>query len=253
MPKANTSVIKPIYSRIGGKTKLVKTILPMIPKHRIYTEAFFGGGAIFWNKPTAEYSAINDLDHDIYSLVKLIRDGNINIQDNEKLKKISLEQANKYVKINDDLFINDTQLFVKKMLIRTCTFTSSGKGKIYRTRDFDRVIKRLPFYKNKLQNTEIYNSDYEKVLKLNDEPDAFHFIDPPYEESKNLYTHGDFDIEHLEKVARELCGNVMITLNDSPTIRKIFKDWIITDVIVKKSASYGIASKDRKELIITNY
>ena len=38
----------------GGKLNLIKQILPLIPKHRIYTEAFFGGGAIFFAKEQAE-------------------------------------------------------------------------------------------------------------------------------------------------------------------------------------------------------
>lgn len=31
----------------GGKQMMAKHILPLIPEHHIYSEAFFGGGAIF--------------------------------------------------------------------------------------------------------------------------------------------------------------------------------------------------------------
>ena len=34
-------------SYYGGKINMLKHILPLIPDHNIYTEAFFGGGAVF--------------------------------------------------------------------------------------------------------------------------------------------------------------------------------------------------------------
>jgi len=38
----------------GGK------LIPRIPEHRIYTESFFGGGAVYFAKPPAEAEIIND-------------------------------------------------------------------------------------------------------------------------------------------------------------------------------------------------
>lgn len=37
---------RPPISYYGGKQIMAKHILPLIPPHRIYTEPFFGGGAI---------------------------------------------------------------------------------------------------------------------------------------------------------------------------------------------------------------
>ena len=42
---------------------MIATILPLIPKHKIYTEAFFGGGAIFFAKPPSEAEVINDTNN----------------------------------------------------------------------------------------------------------------------------------------------------------------------------------------------
>jgi DNA adenine methylase len=38
----------------GGKQKMLKHILPMIPKHTCYVEPFVGGGAVFWAKQQAK-------------------------------------------------------------------------------------------------------------------------------------------------------------------------------------------------------
>lgn len=44
----------------GGKQNLIDEILPMIPKHRIYCEPFFGGGAVFFAKSKSFLEVIND-------------------------------------------------------------------------------------------------------------------------------------------------------------------------------------------------
>lgn len=44
----------------GGKQKLVPEILAMIPRHRIYCEPFFGGGAVFFAKGKSFLECIND-------------------------------------------------------------------------------------------------------------------------------------------------------------------------------------------------
>lgn len=40
----------------GGKQKLAKVLIPLIPPHKTYVKPFVGGGAIFWLKPVTEIS-----------------------------------------------------------------------------------------------------------------------------------------------------------------------------------------------------
>ena len=44
----------------GGKTAIINHILPLIPKHEVYTETFLGGGTVFWSKEPARNETIND-------------------------------------------------------------------------------------------------------------------------------------------------------------------------------------------------
>lgn len=44
-------MLKPPICRVGGKSKLRKTIIEMIPEHICYIELFFGAGmGVFWKR-----------------------------------------------------------------------------------------------------------------------------------------------------------------------------------------------------------
>ncbi|GHU80534.1 hypothetical protein FACS1894145_7000 [Bacteroidia bacterium] len=49
----------------GGKQRIAPKIISMIPKHKIYCESFFGGGAVFFAKPKSGIEVINDHDNQL--------------------------------------------------------------------------------------------------------------------------------------------------------------------------------------------
>lgn len=57
--------MKTPISYYGGKQTLLKHILPLIPKHKLYTEAFCGGAAVLFAKRPADGEVINDISMDI--------------------------------------------------------------------------------------------------------------------------------------------------------------------------------------------
>lgn len=52
-PKIRTPI-----SYYGGKQIMARHIVPVIPQHKIYTEAFCGGAAIFFLKDQSEVEVI---------------------------------------------------------------------------------------------------------------------------------------------------------------------------------------------------
>lgn len=54
--------IKTPITYYGGKQSILKHILPLVPPHKRYTEAFLGGAALFFAKELAPSEVINDLD-----------------------------------------------------------------------------------------------------------------------------------------------------------------------------------------------
>ena len=94
-------------------------------------------------------------------------------------------------------------------------------------------------------------------METYDSPDTFFFFDPPYERTRTIYgysEHKDFDYSRLLEVLRNIRGKFLMTINDSPLLREIFKEFQIkpTKVYARWSRKTKRA-QDRNELLIMNY
>src|ERR1051326_6154563 len=57
----------------GGKQQLVKMLLPLIPQHRLYVEAFAGGGALFFAKDPSAAEIINDTNGEVENFYRITK------------------------------------------------------------------------------------------------------------------------------------------------------------------------------------
>ena len=63
--------LKTLISYYGGKQMLLKHILPLIPEHTLYTEAFCGGCAVLFAKPPAQCEVINDTNTELVTFYRV--------------------------------------------------------------------------------------------------------------------------------------------------------------------------------------
>lgn len=200
-------------SYYGGKLNMLKEILPQIPNHRIYTESFFGGGAVFFAKPSVESEIINDTNAMVVNFYKVCK------TDFEALK----------AKIEATLFSRATytvawtiyrmpHLF-NELQHAWAFFVATNMGFVCRIGSwgFDKYGKRVKAFQNKklqfdqtilerLSHAQIEHSDACKVLELYDTEDTFHYVDPPYIQTNqghyDKYTETDYErlLDTLAKV-----------------------------------------------------
>lgn len=240
-------MLKPPFNRTGNKLPIMDVLLPLIPDHDLYVELFLGSGALFFNKEPTQ-SILNDTDETVINRLKL-------------LKKVPLFE-NKYRKYTlDELkeLFDRPQRTLEDKVIHEKIAASSGFGgtpietsnKIYNHYNPYSIADHLQEYKSLLQHATLTQQDYKVILKKYDSPTTFFFIDPPYENtSKKFYKNNCINFEEMRDLLRQLQGWFLLTINDSPYIRQLFKEFNIQKINVNNIFQ---GKPSRKELIIRNY
>lgn len=205
----------------GGKLNMVKTILPLIPEHRVYVEPYFGGGAIFFAKPKSESEVINDLNDMVVNFYKVVQS-----DDFEKLKQ----------KIEQTLFSRATysvaltifrmpHLFNKlQQAWAFYTTTNMGFACSAKSWGYDKYSKRVKAFRNKkilfdssiqgrLEGVQIEHLDALKIIENRDGEDVFFYLDPPYPNSDQGHYSGfsQHDFENLLEALSKIRGKFLLS------------------------------------------
>jgi len=206
---------------------------------------------VFFEKEPSEVEVVNDLDSKLIADYKRLAKAPLT-----GYKVLTTESA-------QNAFLQQKKGAADKVLeslIRRCN-GFGGKyviGEVAKTTTHEDKLENIGEYKKRLNHATLTNVGYDEVLRKYDGADTFFFMDPPYEMSKGLgYAAGSesFPFETFAEDLKGLKGKFLVTINDSRRLRKLFKGLNIYPYVVKghHSEATAVGSKDRKELLVTNY
>lgn len=248
----------PPISRLGGKSKLRKKIIEMLPPHKCYVELFFGAGWVYFGKEKSKIEVINDIDKELINLFKMIK---YHTPEIERLLEYEYSSRDKFMefKESDTTYLTDINRAVRYLYLLNYSFAARGCHYGYGTNTLpnQKIFKEtyLEPIRERLKNTFVENLSFEKIIEKYDREYTVFFADPPYFETTG-YTDKFGEKEHLllcEKL-KNIKGKFILTINDHEKIRELYKDFNIIEIDVNYSvAREAEARKKYKELIITNY
>jgi DNA adenine methylase len=255
--------LRSFFGRIGSKRKILNKILKLIPSHMVYGEPFVGGGSVYFGKEPAPKEYINDLDKSLIEGYRLLK----NAPPVEELLKYAIksktgdkdapETIKKIQSFVNRKPRNNAERLLRKLYISRNTFGNRWTGFIYKGSTHIPKIKKIDQYRERLQNTTITNQDYKTFIKKIDSKDTFFYLDPPYEDSDKLYKFDFVNLEEMRDILKNIKGKFLLSINDSPNVRRIFKGFKIRTIVFKgfgdEREEKTIGSKDRRELLISNY
>lgn len=249
----------------GGKQTMLKHILPLIPKHRLYTEAFCGGAAVLFAKQPTEAEIINDLNMSLtnfywmakicYKELKTEVDKTLHSRDMHAHAAHTLSYPH---------FFTSAQRAWAVWALSKMSFASMLDGSF--GYDFaGGMPKKLSNAKDeftehlcaRLEHVTIESRDALEVIATYDCPDAFHFVDPPYINSDCGHYEGSFNEQNMEdllKLLEKVKGKFMLTMFPLSMIEDYAKrnSWIIHRVERTISASKTNRRK-QEEWMLCNY
>ena len=59
---------------VGGKSRLRKHIIPLLPAHTCYVEPFAGAAWVLFGKPPSEVEVLNDIDQDLITFFRVVKE-----------------------------------------------------------------------------------------------------------------------------------------------------------------------------------
>lgn len=237
--------MKAPIGRQGGKSRLALKLISMFPKkYKRFVEPFVGAGNIFYRTEPVEEEIINDLDRDMYIIHKGLQTSGKRINDKFR-RSLTKEQFERLKTKTDPVSLLEKYKY---------SFLSTGKT-------FDQKKKsktNFSVYQPRLKNVKIFNKDFKTIIKQYDSPDTFFYLDPPYEGSDETVSNYDsIDPKDIYDSLKGIKGKFMLSYNNSPNIRNLFKKYNIYKVKTKYTGSDPTRGTkglvDVSELVITNY
>lgn len=251
-------MLKPPISRMGGKSKLRKTIIEMIPEHSCYIELFFGAGWVYFGKEPSKVEVINDIDKELINLFKMIKYHAPEIERQLEYEFSGRDVFEEYKHCTLE-YLTEIHRAVRFLYLISQSFAGKGKDFGYGTtsRPKPQIFYKdvLDDLKERLRNTYVENLSFEKIIDKYDREHSFFFCDPPYFETAG-YGNKFGEEEHLilRDKLKNMKGKFLLTINDHPKVREWYEGFNIKEVEVNYSISRKEEARGRyKELIITNY
>lgn len=237
---------KPVLKWAGGKTQMLKQILPHFPqKYNKYIEPFFGGGAVFFSLNPQD-SVISDSNPELINLYRSVAhdlNGVVECLSNHVNDKDYFYE----VRAQDWTSLEPSMAAARTIFLNKTCF--NGLYRVNRKGGFN-----VPFgnYKNpnicdietltvaskRLNESTILCADYREVLQSYAEPGDLIFLDPPYlpiSEYSDFkrYTKEQFYEENHVDLAKEverlsdLGCHVVLTNSNHPLVHELYDSFDI--------------------------
>ena len=263
--------VKPIIKWAGGKTQLLKDLLPLVPtlkKKNKYIEPFIGGGALFFALQP-KHAIISDSNPELINMYIQVAS---NVENVIALLKEYKNTKELFYEVRSQ---NWEQLPPEQAAARMIYLNKTCYNGLYRVNKDGAFNVPFGDYKNPnicdeenlraasmvLRKATILCDDYLKVLNENAEKQDFVFLDPPYIPVSKYadfkrYTKEQFRLEDHEKLSEEvkrlyeLGCNVILTNSNSPLVYDLYSNFPIKAIQTKRYISKNANTRKGEDVIV---
>lgn len=254
---------------VGGKKRLAKDIVALLPEDReSYIEVFGGGGKVLFQKDklSGEVEVYNDIHSDLVNLFQVVRDKLTAFKRRQYYILSSREEYAAFIKRYKAGQFKDEidRAIVFYVLVKTSfgagVTTGWGYSKV-RPPKYPACLDDLEKVRERLVRVYIENLSFERLIPKYDRPGAVFYCDPPYYitlEKQGYYQHELTAEDHvkLRDVLSRIEGRFILSYDDHPEVRRLYKGFNIQEtrpIHYSLNNREGQPARHQTELLITNY
>ncbi len=258
------------FKWVGGKSRLRKQIISLLPKHTCYVEPFSGAAWVLFGKPPSDVEVLNDIDQEVITFFRVVKEKPEELMAAFEWELVSRAEFQRLASLHPD-DLTDVQRAHRFYYLIMAGWGGELKYPRFQTSISDgghgnRLIGALETLKERLRPVHdrlktviIENLPWQKCIDRYDRPTTVMYIDPPYPDNGVNYAHNmrgwDEHRELAERLQQSTCKWI-VSSYDIPQIRELYAE---SYVIAVESASGMKAKKNgterviNKEVLITNY
>jgi DNA adenine methylase len=255
----------------GGKYSHLSWLLPLLPPAHHYCEPFGGSAAVLLNREPSMVETYNDIDGDVVTFFRVLRDQKEALVEAIGLTPFSREEFSIAVSGGSEGFSDlerARRFFVRARQVRTGLAQTASLGRWANCKGTSRsgmsgVVSRwlgsvegLPEIAERLLRVQIENRPATDVIELYDDEDTLFYCDPPYvHESRSdtkAYGFEMSDMEHrrLSSALKGVRGKAAVSGYRCDLMDDLYREWRCVEAPPKNCHS---VKKPRTESLWTNY
>lgn len=252
--------MRPIIPWIGGKRRLAPFILPLFPQHTCYVEPFCGAAGLLFAKPPSDVEVLNDINGELVNLYRVVKH---HLEEFIRQFKWALtsRQIYKWHQITDPSTLTDIQRAARFFYLQKLAFGARVEGQSFGTATTSgprlnllRLEEDLSDAHLRISDVTIENLPWTDCIQRYDRPHTLFYCDPPYWQTEGYGV--EFGFEHYERMASlmaSVAGVMIVSINDHPDIREVFRDFPMKAVDITYTVGGGGQSQQASELVIGNW
>lgn len=255
---------------VGGKSRLRKYIIELIPAHSCYLELFCGAAWVLFGKKPSDVEIINDIDRDLMTFFTVVKDRPEELVASFEWELVSRSKFER-LRDTDPSTLDDVQRAHRFYYLimagwggelnypRFQTSITDGGGGNRLVGALRSLRDRLKPVHQRLSSVLIECLDWRECLERYDRKGVVMYVDPPYPENGCNYAHNMREWSgHQELASRLMRTNCkwIYSSYDRPEIRAMFEGCHVVEV---KSASGmsekrgGVTRVPNHEVLILNF
>lgn len=269
-PDQNHKTLNSPFKWVGGKSRLRKHIIELLPSHTCYVEPFAGAAWVLFGKSPSDVEVINDIDQDLINFFRVVKHKPEELIRSFEWELVSRAEFDRLASL-DPVNLTDVQRAHRFYYLIMAgwggelhyprfqtSITDGGHGNRL-IGALETLRKRLEPVHIRLRTVIVENLDWKKCVDRYDREGTVMYIDPPYPNNKVNYAHNMRDWESHKALAGRLekteCLWILSTY-DTPEMHDLFSGHEIT----KLRSSSGMNTKKRsntrvknQEILVTNF
>lgn len=240
---------RPTLRYHGGKWRLAPWVVSHFPPHRIYVEPFGGAASVLLLKPRAYAEIYNDLDEEIVSLFRVLRDPRhaAALQRMVELTPFARSEFDASYESSEDPVEQARRTLVRSWMGQGSSGLRGHKTGFRANPDREHSTAMdnwvtwpnvIPAIVARLRGVAIERRPALELIEIHDRPDRLLYLDPPYlfetrsqkRKGNDLYhgyRHELTDEDHCELLARVLVSSAMIIISgySAPLYERALSSW----------------------------